>query len=433
MLDEKLTILSAAAKYDASCASSGSARAGKSGFGNASMAGICHSWASDGRCISLLKVLMSNACMYNCAYCVNRCSNSGQRASFEPDELARLTAEFYRRNYIEGLFLSSGVIRSPDFTMELMLKTVELLRNSYMFNGYIHVKVIPGASTELINRMGLLVDRLSVNIELPSMSSLKLLAPQKERDGILKPMDSIRDLKLANAEERRHFRSAPLFAPAGQSTQMIVGATPESDLSILRLSKALYSKYHMKRVYFSAYIPVNKSPLLPERDKPAPLLREHRLYQADWLMRFYGFDADEIVDDDAPELDTDLDPKANWALRHREFFPVEVNTADYETLLRIPGVGQISAQRIIAARRTHSLAPEDLRKMGVVMKRAQYFITAQGRYCGQIRTDSPHLRAVLVEQTPMEQLSLFDTTAPALPKGVMLSDSTMSALVPYAG
>lgn len=427
---EKLKILANAAKYDASCSSSGSARAGKDGFGNAAMAGICHSWSADGRCVSLLKVLMSNSCVYDCAYCVNRATATCPRATFTPEELATLTVEFYRRNYIEGLFLSSGVYRSPDYTMELMVKTLELLRYEHRFYGYIHLKVIPGASPELINAAGMLADRLSVNIELPSQQSLKLLAPQKEKAGLVRPMRNIKDLKIQNAEERKLFKKAPKFAPAGQTTQMIVGATGESDLDILRLSKGLYSTFEMKRVYFSAYLPVGSHPLLPGRDKPAPLMREHRLYQADWLMRFYEFDAEEILDRSSEaNLDPSLDPKCAWALRHPEFFPVEVNTADYEMLLRIPGVGVKSARRILQARRIAHINAEDLRKIGVVMKRAQYFLTAKGRYVGAVSPDSEMVREILVERQTMPQLSLLgDASQPALPSGITLSDSTAAVL-----
>lgn len=429
-LMEKLKILGNAAKYDASCSSSGSARAGKDGFGDAAMCGICHTWAADGRCVSLLKVLQSNACMYNCAYCINRATSNCPRATFSPDELADLTVEFYRRNYIEGLFLSSGVYRSPDYTMELMTKTLELLRHKHKFYGYIHLKVIPGASPEAIRAAGLLADRLSVNIELPSQQSLKLLAPQKEKAGLVRPMRNIRTLKTQNAEERRLFRHAPTFAPAGQTTQMIVGATGESDLDILRLSKGLYSSFEMKRVYFSAYLPVGSHPMLPGRDKPAPLLREHRLYQADWLMRFYRFDAEEILDRaNADNLDTAVDPKCAWALNHPEFFPVEVNTADYDLLLRIPGVGVKSARRIVRARRLAPVHLEDLRKMGVVVKRAQYFLTANGRYGGSAPPDSPMLHEILSERRAFPQMSLFgDASQLALPSGLTLSDSTAAVL-----
>jgi len=427
---EKLRILSGAAKYDASCSSSGSARAGKNGFGNAAMAGICHSWSADGRCISLLKVLMSNSCMYDCAYCVNRSSNDCERATFTPRELARLTEEFYRRNYIEGLFLSSGVVRSPDYTMELMTETLRILREEYRFYGYIHLKVIPGASPEAIHAAGMLADRLSVNIELPSERSLGMLAPQKHRAGIVAPMTRIRDEKLQNAEERKLFRSAPTFAPAGQTTQMIVGATGESDLDILRLSKGLYQGFNMKRVYFSAYLPVVPHPLLPGADKPAPLLREHRLYQADWLMRFYSFDAEEILDRAAgANLSDELDPKCAWALRHPEYFPVEVNTAPYEMLLRVPGIGVVSARRIMSARRVGRIDLETLKKTGVVMKRARYFVTAAGRFAGGLDPADPRLFDTLSERRPMQQLSLFgDPYAMALPAGMTVSDSTRAAV-----
>ena len=405
---QKLSILGEAARYDASCASSGSGRQGRAGgIGNAHMAGICHSWTEDGRCVSLLKILLSNACKYDCAYCINRVSNDVPRATFTPEEVARLTYEFYRRNYIEGLFLSSGVVGSPDHTMELMTRAVRLLREEYRFGGYIHVKVIPGADPLQVQRIGLLADRVSVNVELPSEQSLRLLAPQKKREAILAPMDSIRALREQNAEERRRYRAAPLFAPAGQSTQMIVGATPESDRRILKLSEGLYAHYRMKRVYFSAYIPVGRHPALPGPEQRAPLLREHRLYQADWLMRFYGFRVDEITGD-ADFLAPDMDPKCAWALCHREIFPVEVNGADYETLLRVPGIGVTSAKRILAARRTRRLEAGDLSRLGVVMKRARWFLTCKGRFAGPTTPDDPFLRRYLSEGDPFAQTSLFD-------------------------
>lgn len=415
-LMHKLKILGEAARYDASCASSGSGRQGRpGGLGNAHMAGICHSWSEDGRCVSLLKILMSNACVYDCAYCVNRRSSSVPRATFTPEEIARLTVEFYRRNYIEGLFLSSGVIKNAQYTMELLIRAVSLLRNQYGFCGYIHVKVIPGADPALVTRLGFLADRISVNIELPTSQSLRLLAPQKPAEAILNPMAHIRDCKLQNAEERLVCRHAPLFAPGGQSTQLIVGATPERDRDILRLSSRLYKRYHLKRVYFSAYIPVSEHPLLPGLGTRAPLLREHRLYQADWLMRFYQFDVDEIVDDGSPDLDTDVDPKCAWALRHPELFPVEINRADYELLLRVPGIGVKSAQRIVAARRGRWLSYDELRRLGVVLKRAQYFITAKGKFFGGIEPGHPMLRQLLSEGGQYEQLTLFDAPpAPAL-------------------
>ncbi len=429
---EKLRILGNAAKYDASCSSSGSGRAGKNGFGNAAMAGICHSWSADGRCISLLKVLMSNACVYDCAYCVNRRSNDCERATFTPEELAGLVEEFYRRNYIEGLFLSSGVVGSPEYTMELMIKALRILREERRFYAYIHLKVIPGAPRELIHEAGLLADRLSVNIELPSERSLGLLAPQKHRAGIVKPMMRIRDEKLQNAEERKLFRSAPVFAPAGQTTQMIVGASGESDRDILRLSKGLYSAFGMKRVYFSAYMPVVSHPLLPSAEKPAPLMREHRLYQADWLMRFYQFDAEEIFDrSEDGSLDSRFDPKCAWAIRHPEYFPVEVNTAPYELLLRVPGIGVKSARRIVRARRYGSVTMETLKKTGAVMKRARYFVTAAGSFTGGVDPADPRLAELLCERAPVRQLSLFDDIegrGQAVPVGLTVSDSTRAAL-----
>jgi putative DNA modification/repair radical SAM protein len=406
---EKLRILGEAARYDASCASSGSGRQGKAGgLGNAHMSGICHSWSDDGRCISLLKILLSNDCVFNCAYCANRRTADIERATFTPEEIALLTTEFYRRNYIEGLFLSSAVINSPDGTMELVHSALALLRGKYGFCGYIHVKIIPGTSEELVSRIGMLADRVSVNIELPSEESLKLLAPQKQREKILAPMSVIKRLKTENTEERKVFRHAPLFAPAGQSTQMIVGATRDSDRRILTLSSALYGKYNLKRVYFSAYVPVGNHPTLPPPDVRVPLRREHRLYQADWLMRFYEFSSDEITEND-DDLDLELDPKSAWAVRHPEFFPVEVNTADYRTLLRVPGIGVRSAQRIIGARKSRTLDLYDLKKLGLVLKRAVYFITCGGKYYGGVKPGSPILRGLLSDGTvESRQTALFD-------------------------
>ncbi|MGB0131946.1 putative DNA modification/repair radical SAM protein [Chlorobium sp.] len=376
---DKLQILSGAARYDASCSSSGSRREGPScGTGNTSQGGICHSWSDDGRCISLLKILLSNDCIYDCAYCVNRATNPVPRASFSAREVVELTMEFYRRNYIEGLFLSSAVMQSPDHTMERMVGVAELLRTEERFGGYIHLKIIPGSSSALVQKAGLYADRISVNIELPSQESLKRLAPQKHKQAILEPMSLIGRQIQESMLERKASRHAPRFAPAGQSTQMIVGASPESDLQILRLSEGLYRKMHLKRVYYSAFVPVNDDNRLPVLASP-PLLREHRLYQADWLLRFYGFSAAEILSDDAPNLDETFDPKTSWALRHPEFFPVEINRADYGTLLRVPGIGVTSARRIVAARRFSVITPEGLKKIGVVMKRAKYFITCSGR------------------------------------------------------
>ena len=374
----KLQILSGAARYDASCASSGSKREAPScGTGNTSQSGICHSWSDDGRCISLLKILLSNDCRYDCAYCVNRSTNSVERASFTAREVVDLTLDFYRRNYIEGLFLSSAVMQSPDVTMERMVRVVETLRSEEHFGGYIHLKIIPGCSSELVRKAGLYADRISVNIELPSQVSLQRLAPQKHKDSILEPMALIGREIHSSLVERKADRRAPRFAPAGQSTQMIIGASPENDFQILRLSQGLYKKMNLKRVYYSAYVPVSADNRLPVLAAP-PLLREHRLYQADWLLRFYGFSAEEILSDDLPNLDEAFDPKTAWALRHPEFFPVEINRADYLTLLRVPGIGVTSAKRIIAARRFSAITPEGMKKIGVVMKRAKYFITSSG-------------------------------------------------------
>ena len=376
---EKLTILADSAKYDVACTSSGVDRAGKAGhIGSASAPGICHTFSADGRCVSLLKVLMTNICAYDCAYCVNRCTNDVPRAAFTPEELAELTIQFYRRNYIEGLFLSSAVLVSPDYTTERMIKTLELLRGTYKFNGYIHAKAIPGADPLLIHRLGLLADRLSVNIELPSAASLGLLAPQKAKQAILAPMKQIALGRQQNSRELTVYKKAPAFAPAGQSTQMIVGASPESDRQILKLTEGLYNKYQLKRVFYSAYIPVASDVRLPALDTKPPLLREHRLYQADWLLRFYQFHADEILDDDSPNFDPHLDPKCNWAVHHLDQFPVDVNRASQEMLLRIPGVGPRSVQRILIARRTGALGIPELKRIGVVLKRAQYFITCKG-------------------------------------------------------
>ena len=380
---DKLAILSDAAKYDAACTSSGVRRGFRPGMiGNtsSSIAGCCHSFSADGRCITLLKVLMSNACVYDCKYCVNRRSNDTRRTAFTPRELAELTIGFFRRNYIEGLFLSSGVLRDPDYTMEQMIRALRILREEYRFNGYIHAKAIPGAAPELVHQLGLLADRLSVNIELPSERSLNLLAPDKGRHSIFRPMKQIAVEGAANREEVALYRKAPRFAPAGQSTQMIVGASPETDYHILQLTEGLYNKYHLKRVFYSAYIPVTEDTRLPALDTKPPLLREHRLYQADWLLRFYGFQAAELLDDAHPDFDPRLDPKCNWALRHLDQFPVEVMRADLEALLRVPGIGPTSARRIVSARRCGgTLRFEDLKKLGVVLKRAQYFITCGGR------------------------------------------------------
>jgi len=411
-LIKKLEILSAAAKYDVSCSSSGSNRKNTSdGIGNGHVAGICHSWADDGRCISLLKILFTNNCAYDCAYCINRSSNDVPRAAFTPDEVASLTMNFYMRNYIEGLFLSSAVLVSPNHTMELMVKAVEKLRKEYHFNGYIHMKAIPGADSELISKAGALVDRMSVNIELPSSQSLGLLAPQKSKDAIIKPMGQISNSILAIADERKVFKKANSFVPAGQTTQMIVGATPETDRTILNLSENLYKRFSLKRVYFSAYIPTVTSPLLPAISKP-PLLREHRLYQADWLLRFYGFKASEILTEDNPDFDPNLDPKCFWALCNLDIFPVEINKADYLMLLRVPGIGVKSAKKIVSARKVSILSHDDLKKLGVVLKRAKYFITCNGKYEGSQKFLPENIRLGLLTEgkynAKYEQLSIFD-------------------------
>ncbi len=418
---EKLRILTDAAKYDVACTSSGVNRAGAKGqLGSAAACGICHSFASDGRCISLLKVLMSNACAYDCAYCLNRRSNDTPRTTFRPRELADLTISFYRRNYIEGLFLSSAVVGTPDYTCELMLQTLYILRREYRFGGYIHVKAIPGADEALIRELGLLADRMSVNIELPSNDSLKRLAPQKTKESILAPMTRIRDGIRENAHDLVKYRSAPQFVPGGQSTQMIIGATPESDRRILQLTEGLYKKYSLKRVFYSAYIPLVEDRNLPALNTAPPLLREHRLYQADWLLRFYGFTAGEILDDAHPDFNPVLDPKCNWAVNHPEEFPVEVNRAPYEKLLRVPGIGVLSAKRIVRARRETKLDFDGLKRIGVVLKRASYFITCQGKSASRIKTDNPAVLMGILRDRRLpqggfqpempEQLSLFTPT-----------------------
>ncbi len=373
-LTDKIKILAESAKYDVSCSSSGSKRKNEGGLGNGHISGICHTWSADGRCVSLLKVLMSNKCVYDCAYCVNRRSNDVPRAEFSPSELAEVCMEFYRRNYIEGLFLSSAVIKSPDYTSELFIKTLHLLRNVHKFYGYIHVKIIPGTSDYLIGRIGQLADRVSVNIELPTEKSLKLLAPQKTKASIISPMKNIKEASENAIVLRKTFKSAPQFVPAGQTTQMIVGASGESDLQIMSLTQGLYDKFSLKRVYYSAYIPVVESSLLPSLDFTPPLLREHRLYQADWLLRFYGFRANELVNEYNPYLSEKLDPKCAWALRNPHLFPIDVNRAPYEMLLRVPGIGVLSAKRIVMARRHTKLRTDNLKKIGVVLKRAKYFI-----------------------------------------------------------
>lgn len=419
-LPDKLTILTDAAKYDASCTSSGVIRGSRPGMiGNtsSSIAGCCHSFSADGRCISLLKVLMTNYCVYDCKYCINRRSNDTRRTAFTPRELAELTVQFYRRNYIEGLFLSSGVLRDPDYTTLRMIETLRLLRREFAFNGYIHAKAIPGTSPELVQQLGYLADRLSVNIELPSQKGLAALAPDKSKAAILAPMRLIEAQGRQNKEELVKYRHAPAFAPAGQSTQLIVGATEDSDRHILHLTEALYDRYRLKRVFYSAYVPVVENPLLPALHTKPPLLREHRLYQADWLLRFYGFRADELLDDQHPNFDPMLDPKCYWAITHPEQFPVEIMTADLGRLLRVPGIGPTGARRILSARRTGLLHFDDLKKMGIVLKRAQFFILCGGRMREGLHftadTLAFQLQAVERGSLPAsaaQQLSLFDAT-----------------------
>lgn len=414
-LDQKLSILAAAAKYDVSCSSSGSTRANSGkGLGDAAVSGVCHSWSGDGRCISLLKVLLTNYCIYDCAYCVNRRSNDIPRSAFSAAEIIKLTIDFYRRNYIEGLFLSSGILKSADYTMELMVRVAKELRAKHNFHGYIHLKAIPGASRELLHTAGLYADRLSTNIELPSERGLKLLAPDKSKDHILTSFSYLTTQIDRHQEERKLLRKTPRFAPAGQSTQLIVGATPESDFQIVRLAEGLYQKFHLKRVYYSAYVPVNQNSLLPTLTTSPPLRRENRLYQADWLLRFYGFQAAELLDPREPFLDRELDPKIGWALRNMSIFPVEVNRAEYEMLVRAPGVGLKSARQIINARRHGPLSFDNLGKLGVVLKRARYFLTCQGKYLEKV--DNPMLirQALSDKETKVKevsdeaQLPLFD-------------------------
>ena len=405
---KKLEILADAAKYDVACTSSGSNRAAQKGkLGNALAYGICHSFSADGRCISLLKILLTNVCVYDCKYCGNRRTSDVPRAVFAPEEVAELTINFYRRNYIEGLFLSSAVIKNPDYTMELIIETLKLVREKHRFNGYIHIKAIPGADDLLVRRAALFADRLSVNIELPSQESLTRLAPDKTKREILAPMKLLRDGIIKSKNELSLYKQAPVFAPAGQSTQIIVGATPESDHKIVALSESLYDKYKLKRVFYSAYIPVGTNPLLPT--SAPPLLREHRLYQADWLLRFYGFTAKEMFTEPDENLSLHLDPKCHWALRNLTMFPVEVNKADYMTLLRVPGIGQRSAEKIMAARRVGSLDFENLKKMRVVLKRAKYFITCRGKMLERFSFLPELLEERLAERGEFTQMTLFDT------------------------
>lgn len=418
-LMEKLAILTDAAKYDVACTSSGVDRKGDGKhMGNCLAAGVCHSFAADGRCVSLLKILFTNECIFNCAYCQNNCNSDIPRASFTPDEVCTLTMEFYRRNYIEGLFLSSGILISPNYTMDLIYQTLYKLRNEHHFNGYIHVKAIPGADPALIEKAGFLADRMSINLELPTSDGLKKLAPYKSRNTILKPMRQIQNGITENKNELMVYRKAPKFVPAGQSTQMIIGATPESDYQIMRVSEALYQNFDLKRVFYSAFINVNQDSNLPVLPGGPPLLREHRLYQADWLLRYYHFTVDELLSEERPDFNIYLDPKCDWALRHLDCFPVEINRASYHTLLRVPGIGYKSAERIVKARRTATLDFSDLKKIGVVLKRALYFITCSGKMMYRTKLEENYICANLmsertqiprdIRESGYKQLSLFD-------------------------
>ena len=419
-LMKKLEILADAAKYDVACTSSGVDRKNDgTGIGNCVKAGICHSFSADGRCISLLKILLTNECIYDCKYCVNRRSNDVPRASFTPQEVCDLTIGFYRRNYIEGLFLSSGVVGNPDLTMELLYQTLYKLRTEYHFQGYIHVKAIPGASPELIEKTGYLADRMSVNLELPTEEALKVLAPQKKRERMLTPIRQVQTMRKSNKEELILYRHAPKFVPAGQSTQMIIGAGGETDYQIMKMAEGMYRNYEMKRVFYSAFVRVNDDSHLPALPGGPPLLREHRLYQADWLLRYYGFETKELLSEDKPDFNVFLDPKCDWALRHLDLFPVEIMRADYQTLLRVPGIGYKSAQRIVRARRLGSLDYESLKKMGVVLKRAIYFITCRGKQMYPMKLEEDYilrnildgkerLQAGIPQDVTYQQLSLFD-------------------------
>lgn len=436
-LMDKLEILTKSAKFDVACTSSGVDRKGNGrDIGNCVSAGICHSFSADGRCISLLKILMTNECIYDCRYCNNRCSNDIPRATFTPEEICTLTMEFYRRNYIEGLFLSSGIIQSPSFTMELIYRTIWLLRNQYRFNGYVHVKAIPGADSQLIERTGFLVDRMSVNLELPTAEGLRSLAPNKHRKNILAPMRQIQNGIQANKNDLVLYRNAPRFVGGGQATQMIIGATPESDWQILNVAESLYQKFELKRVFYSAFVNVTGDAALPALPGGPPLLREHRLYQADWLLRFYGFQASELLDEKRPFFNVMLDPKEDWAVRHLEYFPVEVNRAPLEQLLRVPGIGVKSAERIVAARRSASLTFSDLKKIGVVLKRALYFVTCSGKMIYPVKLDEDYIVRNLTDVQERvrfgsdgmtyRQMSLFDDGSFAQP--VSLADQMQSAV-----
>lgn len=431
---QKLEILTDAAKYDVACTSSGVERNGDGlGIGNTKLAGICHSFSADGRCISLLKILFTNECIFDCKYCLNRRSNDIPRASFTPDEICELTIQFYRRNYIEGLFLSSGILHNPTYTMELIYQAIYQLRTEHHFQGYIHVKAIPGADPQLIWKVGLLADRMSINLELPTAEGLRLLAPNKQRKHILAPMRMIQNGRKENQNELMLYRHAPKFVPAGQSTQMIIGATQENDYQIMKVAESLYQKFDLKRVFYSAFVRVNDDAMLPALPGGPPLLREHRLYQADFLLRYYGFAAGELLSEQKPNFNIFLDPKCDWAVRHLEYFPVEINRADYQTLLRVPGIGVKSARRIIGARKSASLDFDDLKKIGVVLKRALYFITCNGRMMYRTKLEEDYIVRNLVdakEHFPFtkdgmtyRQLSLFDTQPEHVVQAVKTSSS----------
>lgn len=440
-LMEKLTILSDAAKYDVACTSSGVDRKGTGkGMGNSIAPGICHTFSADGRCVSLLKILFTNECIFNCAYCLNNCNSDVKRAAFTPEEVCTITMEFYRRNYIEGLFLSSGIMISPNYTMDLIYQTVYQLRTIHHFNGYIHVKAIPGADPVLVEKTGFLADRMSINLELPTSDGLKQLAPYKSRKTILKPMRQIQNGIAENKHELMVYHKAPTFVPAGQSTQMIIGATPENDFQIMSVAEGLYKKFSLKRVFYSAFVNVNNNSNLPTTAGGPPLLREHRLYQADWLLRYYNFEVSELLSEDRPDFNIFLDPKCDWALRHLEYFPVEINRASYQTLLRVPGIGYKSAERIVKARKMNKLTFDDLKKIGVVLKRALYFITCSGKMMYNTKLEENYICENLLRdktQIPREireggyqQLSFFDqdmradfhlTDAQIIPPGQQIS------------
>lgn len=436
-LMKKLAILSDSAKYDVACTSSGVDRKGNGhGMGNSIAPGICHTFSADGRCVSLLKILMTNECIFNCSYCQNNCNSDVPRASFSPDEVVELTMEFYRRNYIEGLFLSSGIMVSPNYTMDLIYQTLYKLRVEHHFNGYIHVKAIPGADPALVAKAGFLADRMSINLELPTANGLKSLAPCKSRNTILKPMRMIQNGITENKNELMLYRHTPKFVPAGQSTQMIIGATPENDYQIISVAENLYQKFDLKRVFYSAFVNVTHNSNLPTLPGGPPLLREHRLYQADFLLRFYDFKADELLSVERPDFNVFLDPKCDWAIRHLEFFPVEISTASYRTLLRVPGIGSRSAERIVKARKNGSLDFHDLKKIGVVLKRALYFITCSGRMMFPTKLDEDYIcRSLIGDKTQIpkdirnggyQQLSLFDTNLMAnQPQEKLLSASIL--------